>query len=210
VDRPLEHILCLGAHCDDLEIGCSGTIMSLLEQAPHPAVTWVVLTSDQQRAHEALSSARALLSAVQKKTIAVETFRDGFLPHHGAAVKEYFESLKTGTAPDVVFTHYRHDLHQDHRFLSELTWNTFRDHLILEYEIPKYDGDLGAPNVFVPITAETCRRKIGNLLAGFPSQTAKRWFTEDVFLALMRLRGMECNSPSGFAEAFYSRKAVLA
>lgn len=208
--RPLERILCLGAHCDDIEIGCSGAVLSLLEQCPDVAVTWVVLSSDERRSQEALDSAHTLLRDVAKKKITVETFRDGFFPYQGAAVKEYFEALKIDVTPDVVFTHYRQDLHQDHRLVSELTWNTFRDHLICEYEIPKYDGDLGSPNVFVPLGADLCRRKIDNILTSFRSQAGKRWFSQDLFMALMRLRGMECNAPSGYAEAFYCRKVTVA
>jgi len=208
--RPLERVLCIGAHCDDIEIGCSGTVLSLIDQHPDVSVTWVVLASDEGRARETLDSAYGLLGQVAKKTITIQKFRDGFLPYQGAAVKEFFESLKMDAAPDLVLTHYRDDLHQDHRLVSELTWNTFRDHLICEYEIPKYDGDLGKPNVFVPLTPGVCRRKVENLLTSFRSQAGKRWFSEDLFLALMRLRGMECNSPSGYAEGFYCRKAVLA
>jgi len=140
--------------------------------------------------------------------IVIKKFRDGFLPYEGGLVKEAFEELKHEVSPDLVLTHARSDLHQDHRLVSELTWNTFRDHLILEYEIPKYDGDLGAPNVFVPLSESLCQRKIDALLASFPSQAGRRWFTEDLFRALLRLRGMECNAPSGYAEAFYGRKLV--
>jgi len=202
--------LCLGAHCDDIEIGCSGAVLSLLEEAPNLSVAWIVLASDEARGQEALESAHALLANIPKKTIAIQTFRDGFLPYQGAAVKEYFEALKADVTPDLVFTHYRGDLHQDHRLVSELTWNTFRDHLIWEYEIPKYDGDLGSPNVFVPLSAGICERKIANLLTTFRSQIGKRWFSEELFQGLMRLRGMECNAPSGYAEGFYCRKAVIA
>jgi LmbE family N-acetylglucosaminyl deacetylase len=208
--RSLERILCLGAHCDDIEIGCSGAVLTLLEQSPDVSVTWVVLASDERRAQEALESAECLLSKIPKRMIAIEAFRDGFLPYQGAAVKEYFEALKVDVAPDLVFTHYRHDLHQDHRLVCELTWNTFRDQLIWEYEIPKYDGDIGSPNLFVPLAADVCRRKVDNLLMSFPSQADKRWFSEELFLSLMRLRGMECHAPSGYAEGFYCRKAVIA
>jgi len=207
-DRP-PHLLCLGAHCDDIEIGCGGTVLSLLEQYPEMSVTWAVMASDEKRAAEALTSAHAVLAGTAKKTVLIQSFRDGFLPYNGGAVKEYIESLKADTPPDLVLTHYRHDLHQDHRLVSELTWNTFRDHLIWEYEIPKYDGDMGNPNFFVPLDADVCRRKVHNLVASFPSQASKPWFREDLFLALMRLRGMECQAPSGYAEGFYCRKAVL-
>jgi LmbE family N-acetylglucosaminyl deacetylase len=207
--RPLERILCLGAHCDDIEIGCSGTVLKLVETHPEVSVTWVVLGSNERRAQEALESAHALLASVKKKNIVIKAFRDGFFPYEGGEIKAYFEELKREVTPDVVLTHQRHDLHQDHRLVSELSWNTFRDHLILEYEIPKYDGDLGSPNVFVHLDEALCRRKIANILGSFRSQADKRWFTEDLFRAILRLRGMESNAPSGYAEAFYCRKAVL-
>jgi LmbE family N-acetylglucosaminyl deacetylase len=165
--------------------------------------------SNEVRAQEALESAHALLGPVRKKNIVIKAFRDGFFPYVGGEIKAYFEELKREVSPDVVFTHYRHDLHQDHRLVAELTWNTFRDHLILEYEIPKYDGDMSNPNVFVHLDEALCRRKIANILGSFPSQADKRWFTEDLFRAILRLRGMESNSPSGYAEAFHCRKAVL-
>jgi LmbE family N-acetylglucosaminyl deacetylase len=207
--RPLEQVLCLGAHCDDIEIGCSGSVLSLIEAHPEVAVTWMILGSSEVRAQEALESAHALLAPVKKKNVLIRSFRDGFLPYQGGEVKECFEALKREVAPDLIFTHYRQDLHQDHRLVSELTWNTFRDHLILEYEIPKFDGDFGSPNVFVPLSEDVCRRKIDNILGSFRSQADKRWFTEDLFRAVLRIRGMEVNAPSGFAEGFYCRKAVL-
>ena len=207
--RPPEQILCLGAHCDDLEIGCSGTILKLIAEHPEASVTWAVMGSTEVRAQEALESAHALLGPVRKKNIVIKSFRDGFFPYLGGEIKDYFEELKREVSPDVIFTHYRQDLHQDHRLVAELTWNTFRDHLILEYEIPKYDGDMGNPNVFVPLDETLCRRKIANILASFPSQADKRWFTEDLFRAILRLRGMESNSPSGLAEAFHCRKALI-
>jgi len=205
----LSHVLCLGAHCDDIEIGCGGAIAKLVDEHPGLAVTWVVFSSSEERAREARASAEAVLSGVKTKDIVVHGFRDGFFPYHGAAIKEAFEELKKRVNPDVVFTHYRSDLHQDHRLMSELTWNTFRDHLILEYEIPKFDGDLGSPNVFVHLDRSLCRRKIDNLLNSFPSQAGKRWFCEETFFALLRLRGMEANAPDGHAEGFYCRKLVL-
>lgn len=207
--RPLERVLCLGAHCDDIEIGCSGTVLKLIEAHPEVSVTWVVMGSTEARAQEALESAHTLLAPVRKKNVVIKSFRDGFFPYDGAEIKTYFEELKREISPDVVFTHQRHDLHQDHRLMSELSWNTFRDHLILEYEIPKYDGDLGNPNLFVPLDETLCQRKIANILGSFRSQADKRWFTEDLFRAVLRLRGMESNAPSGYAEAFYCRKAVL-
>jgi LmbE family N-acetylglucosaminyl deacetylase len=208
-DPPFEEVLCLGAHPDDIEIGCGGTIVRLAQAEIPPVFTWVVFSSDAPRGEEALRSAQALLRGTPAPRIRVEHFRDGFLPYDGARIKEVFEGLKTTTSPDLVLTHYRNDLHQDHRLISELTWNTFRNHWILEYEVPKYDGDLGAPNVFVPLDEQLCARKVEAILQGFPSQNGKQWFSEDVFRGLLRLRGIECNASGGHAEAFYCRKLVL-
>jgi len=206
-DGPLR-ILCLGAHSDDIEIGCGGTILSLLDQ--HEAiVNWTVFSSTDERAVEAKASARAFLAEAYEYEISVKQHRDGFFPFHGEAIKDDFEELKSVFSPDLVFTHYRHDRHQDHRLVSDLAWNTFRNHLILEYEIPKYDGDLGIPNLFVPLQEVVCSRKIGNLLECFPSQRGKHWFDEQTFMSILRLRGMEANSPTRFAEAFHCRKAVI-
>lgn len=202
-------VLVLGAHADDVEIGCGGTLLHLVEQGLVAAATWVVFSGSEERAREAQASASAFLRGVTAQKIAVHRFRDGFFPYTGEAIKEAFEQLKRQVEPDVVFTHRGDDAHQDHRVVSELTWNTFRNHLILEFEIPKYDGDLGRPNVFVPLDEPTYRRKLELLQKGFPSQQSKPWFTEDTFLALMRLRGMESNAPSGHAEAFHCRKLVL-
>jgi len=202
-------ILCLGAHSDDIEIGCGGTILSLIESCPDTEFYWLVLTSTPERAREADRSARAFLRRVPNKTIDVKSFRDGFLPHDGAPVKECFEELKQAFAPDVIFTHFRHDLHQDHRFACELTWNTFRNHLIFEYEIPKYDADLRSPNVFVPLSEPVCRAKVSLLMRCFGTQRSKRWFSEDLFRGLMRLRGVEAASPTGYAEGFHCRKMLL-
>ena len=203
-------VVCLGAHCDDLEIGCSGTLMKLSAAGWPLSVTWVVFSADDEREQEALQSAEVVLSKVKHKHITIKRFPDGFFPSAQSAIKECFETLKQQVSPDVIFTHYRGDLHQDHRVVGELTWNTFRDHMILEYEIPKYDGDLGSPNVFVHLDEAVCRAKVDNLLTAFKSQTGKRWFTRDLFLSLMRLRGMEANSPSHYAEGFYGRKLVVA
>ena len=202
-------ILAIGSHSDDVEIGCGGTLMQLFESMPRPEVHWVVLSGDGERGDEARRSAEAFLAPIEQHRIVCETFRDGFLPYSGGDAKEVFERLKREVVPDLVFTHHRSDLHQDHRLVSELTWNTFRDHLILEYEIPKYDGDFGSPNVFVHLDEAACERKVNLILEQFPSQRERHWFTRDLFLASMRLRGMESNSPSGYAEAFYCRKAVL-
>ena len=169
----------------------------------------MVMSALGPRADEARLSAEAMLSGARSQHILIHGFRDGFLPYEGPAVKEAFEELKGVVSPDLVLTHYRDDLHQDHRLICELTWNTFRDQLILEYEIPKYDGDLGVPNVFVPLDEPLCQRKIDMIFAGFPSQAGKRWFTKDLFRSLLRLRGMESNAPNGHAEAFYCRKLIL-
>ena len=206
---PLRHILCFGAHGDDLEIGCAGTVLKLTEQPNPPAITWVVFTSDAKREAEILRSAEALLRRASRSRIIIQKFRDGFLPYEGAAVKESFEDLKHEVAPDLILTHYRDDRHQDHRLVSELTWNTYRDHFILEYEIPKYDGDLGSTNFYVPLDESLTRRKIEAIMTGFPSQAEKRWFDEETFRSVLRLRGMECNAPGNYAEAFYCRKLVV-
>ena len=207
--QPRLRILALGAHADDIEIGCGGTILRLAQAYPKLEAYWVVLSGSSDRASEARASAEAFLGGVEKPQIVVTDFRDGFFPYSGGDVKDFFEHLKGEVSPDVILTHYRHDLHQDHRLVCELTWNTFRDHLILEYEIPKYDGDLGAPNFFVHLDQETCDRKIGTIMAHFSSQLDRRWFTDDLFRSLLRLRGMESNAPNGAAEAFYCRKITV-
>jgi LmbE family N-acetylglucosaminyl deacetylase len=202
-------LLCIGGHSDDLEIGCSGTVLRLLRERPVAQVTWVVLSGNAERAREARLAARRVLGRHKPTRIVQGTFRDGYFPYTGASIKEFFESLKDEVTPDLILTHHRHDLHQDHRLVSELTYNTFRDHLILEYEILKLDGDLGNPNVYVPLDSASVRRKISLLMTSFGSQRDKRWFNEETFRALMRLRGMEAGSPSGYAEAFYARKIVI-
>ncbi len=207
-DEP-RRILALGAHADDIEIGCGGTLLTLTTEYPGTEVRWVVFCSTPARANEAQASAAAFLVNVPRKEIIVKDFRDGFLPYLGASVKESFEELKHGFAPDVIFTHYRDDRHQDHRLVSELTWNTWRNHLVLEYEIPKYDGDLGAPNTFFDLPAATLHRKIDLVLQHFGSQAGKHWLTRDLLHGLARVRGMECAAPDGVAEAFYARKVVF-
>lgn len=202
-------VLCLGAHCDDIEIGCGGAILKMLIERPGTEVRWVVLSSDETRKAEAIVSADRFLDAAGAKTVSVMGFRDGFFPYHGQEIKEYFESLKEQVDPDLIFTHHGADAHQDHRLVHELTWNTFRNHLILEYEIPKYEGDLSQPNLFVPLDEPTCRMKIGYLHDAFPSQNAKPWYCDETFRAVLKLRGIECRAPSGYAEAFHCRKIVL-
>lgn len=200
-------VLCLGCHSDDIEIGCGGAILTLRDRYPGLTIHWVVFSAIGERRTEAERGAG--LFAGPSPNVVLKSFRDGFFPYTGAEIKDQFEELKRSVTPDLIFTQYGKDAHQDHRLISELTWNTFRDHLILEYEIPKYDGDLGRPNLFIPLESEVCDRKVSNLLDAFGSQRSKRWFQRETFLGLMRLRGMECNAPSGYAEAFYCRKLIL-
>ncbi|HLW53556.1 MAG TPA: PIG-L deacetylase family protein [Candidatus Angelobacter sp.] len=203
------NILCLGAHSDDIEIGCGGTILRFREQYPHWSFHWVVFSAIGVRETEARRGATLFGGATPPTPPLLKTFRDGFMPFVGAEVKEVFEDLKQMVRPDLIFTHSHKDAHQDHRLISELTWNTFRDQLILEFEVPKYDGDLGQPGLFVTLSSEHCAQKVRYLMDTFRSQRCRRWFREDTFTSLMRLRGMECNSDSGYAEAFYCRKLVL-
>jgi LmbE family N-acetylglucosaminyl deacetylase len=202
----IRRILCLGAHADDVEIGCGGALLKLIASVPEVHVDWVVFSAHGVRRQEAQASARKFLDGSQSPNVILENFRDAYFPYMGGQLKECFDDLKRQVQPDVVFTHYGQDLHQDHREVSNLTWNTFRDHLILEYEIPKYDGGLGSPNFFVHLSPDERQRKIDILLDEFPSQRVKPWFSADTFAAVMRLRGIESNAPSGFAEAFYCRK----
>jgi LmbE family N-acetylglucosaminyl deacetylase len=205
----LRSLLCLGAHSDDIEIGCGGTVLRLVESNPGLAVHWIVFSASGERGKEAEAAAGRFLAGVGSKTVELHQFRDGFFPAEYAKIKTYFEELKGRVQPDLILTHARADLHQDHRAVCELTWNTFRDHLILEYEIPKWDGDLGAPNVFAPLEERHAREKIAILNQCFATQRGKRWFDEETFVGLMRLRGMECNAASRRAEAFYGRKVVV-
>ena len=201
-------ILCLGAHSDDLEIGCGGTILRLTSEIQTASVCWVVLSADQeQRREEALAGATAFLEQAAEKRVIVEGFRESFFPFAGERIKERLREISSTFDPDLVFTHYRHDLHQDHKLVADITWQTFRRSLILEYEIPKWDGDLGTPNLYVPLSDAVVERKIRLLCDTFISQRTRHWFTADTFRALMRLRGVEANRP--FAEAFYGRKLVL-
>jgi len=216
IELPVRHdpnaplkILCLGAHSDDIEIGCGGTILRLTSSYPAAAVSWIVFSADgEERAKEAVAGANLFLARAAGKQITVKRFRESFFPYAGEAIKEYFEDIKSSSAsPDLVFTHYRNDLHQDHKLISDLTWNTFRRSLILEYEIPKWDGDLGTPNCYVRLSEDVVEQKLQGLCEIFKSQSTKPWFTADTFRALMRLRGVEANA--GFAEAFYARKLAL-
>jgi len=201
-------VLCIGAHSDDIEIGCGGTILRLLSERPNCAVHWVVLSSNQQREQEARSSAAELLREAAVATVVVRNYRESYFPYVADQIKDGFEELKA-IDPDVVFTHHRHDVHQDHRLVAELTWNTFRNHLILEYEIPKYEGDLGHPSLYVPISRELAENKTAMLLRNFATQRSRSWFRPEVFRGLMALRGIECNAPDGYAEAFHMRKCII-
>jgi len=202
-----ERVLAIGCHADDIEIGCGGSLLALTRARPEVHVTWVVLTASGTRADEARSSAAAFLDSAARADIRVLGLRESFLPYQGGEVKEAFEELKS-VEPDVIFTHTRHDLHQDHRLACELTWNTFRDHLVLEYEVPKYDGDLGTPNVFVPLDESVVDDKLRLIGEHFESQSGKHWFDDELFRPLLRIRGME--AASRYAEAFTCRKLRLA
>jgi LmbE family N-acetylglucosaminyl deacetylase len=202
-------VLCIGAHCDDIEIGCGGTVLALQRRYPGCRVHWLILTSVPARRSEALGAARAFVKPACRGETLVCDLPDGMLPGHLVPVKERFEALKALVDPDLILTHHGLDRHQDHSLVSQVTWQTFREHMIWEYEIPKYDGDLLTPNMYVPLSAKTAARKIRVIVKAFASQRGKPWFTADNLLAMMRLRGLECRSPSGLAEGFHCRKLVF-
>lgn len=202
-------ILCLGCHSDDIEIGCGGAILRLASERSDCMFHWAVFSAIGIRGTEARNAAIQFVEPSRLRLAALGQFADGFMPFFGAEIKAVFEDLKRTISPDLIFTHNKNDAHQDHRLIADLTWNTFRDHLIFEYEIPKYDGDMGRPEVFIPLSLDICRKKAEIIVATFKSQNNKRWFKTETFLSLMRLRGMECNAPSGYAEAFYARKISL-
>ena len=202
-------ILCLGAHSDDIEIGCGATLFSLFARSKNVHVRWVVFGAAGSRADEARSSAEVVLAGVAQTDVMIHGFRDSFFPYEGAAIKQQFDEVRAGFDPQLIFTHRGNDRHQDHRVISELTWNSFRNHLILEYEIPKYDGDLGNPNVFHPVDDAARQAKIDVLMNVFCTQRDKRWFSPSTFEGLMRVRGIECASPTGYAEGFHARKVML-
>ncbi|PBB84950.1 MULTISPECIES: PIG-L deacetylase family protein [unclassified Mesorhizobium] len=202
-------ILCLGAHSDDIEIGAGGTILSLIASGTKLNVHWCVLSAGGQRSAEARASAEAFLQGANSSNVEVADFEDSFFPAHSRSIKHWLIDVRSRTVPDVVFTHARYDAHQDHREVNQLTWNVFRDHLVLEYEIPKWDGDLGQPNAYVPLAADVLERKIDLLHEHFGTQRSKDWFDRDTFVGLARLRGMECRAPEHFAEAFTLRKAKI-
>ena len=205
----LREILCLGAHSDDIEIGCGGAILDLVAANPGVRVVWVVFSGNAAREAEARAAARRFLRGAGGVRIITRRQRDGFFPTQMGEIKEFFEELKRTADPDLVLTHYRDDRHQDHRLISDLTWNTFRNHLVFEYEIPKYDGDLGTPNVFIPVSRAAAQRKARDICSIFKSQAGQHWFTPDLFLGVMRLRGIECCAESGYAEAFHGRKTAV-
>jgi LmbE family N-acetylglucosaminyl deacetylase len=201
-------ILCFGAHSDDIEIGCGGTLLQIISRNNKLKIVWVVLSAQAERSNEAQKSAEIFVAGSDANVI-IRNYRDGYLPYCGSRIKEIFEELNSMFCPDLIFTHWQGDAHQDHRFVSELTWNTFRDHLILEYEIPKYDGDMGRPNIYVSLDKHIYQKKVDSLCDVFQTQQSKSWFDRQTFLSLMKLRGVESRSPSGYAEGFYARKAIL-
>jgi len=202
-------VLCLGAHSDDIEIGAGATLLSMMDRGVRLNVHWCVLSGAGEREQEARASAADFLSEAASAQIEVMPFRDGFFPEQGEKIKSWFEELKGRVDPDLILTHRSDDAHQDHRQLCRLAWNTFRDHCILEYEIPKWDGDMGQPNIYVPVSAGTLRRKVDLLNLHFGSQRSKQWFDSETFFGLARLRGMECRAPERYAEAFWARKLTL-
>jgi len=205
--KKVRTILCLGSHSDDIEIGCGGTILKLFAENNSVDVFWIVFSATEARADEANRSAELFLEKASNKNIIVKKFRETFFPYCATEIKEFFKKLQSEISPDLIFTHRREDMHQDHRLVSELTWNTFRDHLIMEYEIPKYEGDLGQPNIFVKLSRQTCEQKVATIFNTFLTQRTKKWFSEDTFWALLRLRGVESNSE--FAEGLYCRKMIM-
>lgn len=202
-------LLCLGAHADDIEIGCGGTILDLLAHGVRLEVVWCVLSATPERVKEARASASAFLTGAAEATVDIQDFRNAHFPWQGSMIKEWFETLQGLPRPDLILTHTRDDRHQDHREVCALTWNTFRDHLILEYEIPKWDGDLGRPSAYLPVSEASIERKVDLLHEHFPSQATKHWFDRDTFRGLARLRGLESGSPTRFAEAFHAPKLVI-
>jgi len=206
--KPLT-LLCLGAHSDDIEIGCGGSVLRIFEEYPEISVYWVVFSANTKRRKEAKESANLFLAKASRREIVIKNFKESFFPYEGEEIKGFFEALKKKISPDIIFTHYRNDLHQDHRLISELTWNSYRDHLILEYEVIKYDGDLGAPNFFVHLDDEICGKKIDFLMDSFKTQANRDWFTPDTFLSMLRIRGVESRAPERYAEGFYCRKIIL-
>ena len=209
IENKKPKILCLGAHPDDIEIGCGGTILHIIEEIPEAQFYWVVFSGNSERVKEAYQSANMFLAGAKSNNIHIQDYRESYFPFVGAKIKDYFEKIVKEFSPDLIFTHNNNDAHQDHQLISDLTWNTFRDHLILEYEIPKYDGDLGNPNLFINLDNNLVQKKINFILEIFKSQAEKQWFDEETFRSILRIRGIESNSPTKYAEAFYCRKMVI-
>lgn len=205
----VRRVLCLGAHPDDLEIGCGGTAMQLVRTEPGIEWRWIVWSGTPERAAEARTAAGRILEGAAAALVTVEGFRDGYFPEQWGAIKGRFEALKAEWSPDLILTHHRADRHQDHRVIADLTWNTWRNNLILEYEIPKYEGDLHTPNLYVPLDREVAERKVAIVIDGFPSQRTRQWFDPEVLRGLLRVRGVECAARSGYAEGFHAPKVVL-
>lgn len=203
------NILCLGAHSDDIEIGCGGTILRILQEFDNIWVKWIVFSALKDRKTEAVQSAKNFLNSVKKQDVIIKDYKENYFPFIGDKIKDYYDEIKYNYNPDIIFTHYKNDAHQDHKIISDITWNTFRNHMILEYEIPKYDGDLGSPNVFIKLPENVCQQKIEYVMNTFKTQKRKNWFTDDTFWSLLRLRGMEAKSPSKYAEAFYCKKIIF-
>jgi len=203
------NILCLGAHSDDIEIGCGGTILRILQEFDNICVKWIVFSALNDRKTEAVQSAKNFLNNVKKQNVIIKDYKENYFPFIGDKIKDYYDEIKYNFNPDIIFTHYKNDAHQDHKIISDITWNTFRNHMILEYEIPKYDGDFGSPNLFIKLPENVCQKKINYIMNNFKTQKRKNWFTDDTFWALLRLRGMEAKSPSKYAEAFYCKKIIF-
>jgi LmbE family N-acetylglucosaminyl deacetylase len=202
-------ILCLGAHSDDIEIGCGATVLRLLDEHPGSSVHWVVHSATAEREREARASAADFLARAGATRIETKAFRESFFPAEWAQIKGHLEDVKREVSPDLILCHHQRDRHQDHRVVAELVWNTFRNHLIWEYEIPKYEGDLGAPNLFVPVTRAVAERKVALLLRHFETQRSRSWFRAETFHGLMSIRAVECQAPEGQAEAFHAPKLVM-
>ena len=202
-------ILCIGAHCDDIEIGCGGTVLSLQRRYPGCRVHWLVMTSVPERRVEALAAMKSMVGTAARGETWIGDLADGLLPARFDEVKAQFETVKRAIRPDLILTHHGRDRHQDHALVCEITWQTFRDHMIWEYEIPKYDGDLTTPSLYVPLPATVAKRKVATILRMFKSQARKPWLRSENLLALMHIRGLECRSPTGYAEAFHCRKLLF-
>ncbi len=209
LNKPSPKILALGAHCDDIEIGCGATMLRLLDEYPNAQILWVVFSSNVEREAEARNSAQSYLGNHLSSKIEIKQFRNGFFPYVASDIKDYFEFIKTIFDPDIIFTHFLNDRHQDHRTIAELTWNTYRNHSIFQYEILKYEGDLKTPNCYSIVNAEYLEKKINLLMSCYKSQSDKHWFSKESFSALMRIRGIESGGLTGYAEGFHADKIIF-